>query len=119
MVKSVYGSRAAENKGSRYTAATRTFQVSEDIMPIAELKARLSEVVRGLENRRPIVVTLNGKPAAVVMSPQEFDRITYRARVVQAGETGRADVEAGRTHTDEELDRRIERRYGKPRKTRT
>ena len=119
MVKSVYGSRASENKGSRYTAATRTFQVSEDIMPIAELKARLSEVVRSVENRRPIVVTLNGKPAAVVMSPQEFDRITYRARVVEAVEAGLADAEAGRTISDEELGRRIDRRYGKPRKPRT
>ena len=118
MVKSVYGARATESTGARYTAGTRAFQVSEDIMPIAELKARLSEVVRGLENRRPVVITLNGKPAAVVMSPQEFDRITYRARVVQAVERGLADIDAGRTISDEELGRRIDQRYGKPRKKR-
>src|SRR6266566_1418941 len=104
MSKSVYGSRAGEGKGPSFVTATRSLQVSEDIIPIAELKARLSMVVRSLETRpRPLIVTLNGKPAAVVMSPREYDRLTYSARFVGAVNRGLADVEAGRTISDEEL----------------
>lgn len=112
MSKAVYGARAAETKGPRYTTATRTFQVAEDIVPIAELKTRLSEIVRGLDERpRPLVITLNGKPAAVVMSPREYDRITYQARFLASVHEGLADAAAGRVIDDEELGRRLERRY--------
>jgi prevent-host-death family protein len=111
MTKSVFGSRAAERKGPRYTTATRQLQIGEDILPIAELKARLSEIVRGLDVRgRPYVVTLNGKPAAVLMSPREYDRMTYNARFLAEISAGMADAIAGRTISDEELGRRMDRR---------
>ena len=118
MSKLAFGTRASESRSARYTATTRTLQVAEDIMPIAELKARLSEVVRGLETRpRPLVITLNGKPAAVVMSPREYDRLSYQRRFVQAVEAGLADADTGRVIDDRELSRRLEQRYGRrPRK---
>src|SRR5262245_15573215 len=97
MPKSVYGLRAAESKAT-YQVGARSFQTAEDIIPIAELKANMSEIVRGLDERpRPLVVTLNGKPAAVVMSPREYDLLSYRARFLDAVSEGLADVQAGRT----------------------
>src|SRR5215813_11668473 len=111
MPKSVYGSRAAESAGTRYTASTRSFQVSEDILPIAELKARLSDLVRSLKHRRPLVVTLNGKPAAVIMSPEEYDRISYRERVLASINEGLRDIAEGRTYSHEEVGRMIEARF--------
>jgi antitoxin YefM len=111
MSKLTFGTRAGEPRGPGYVSTSREFQVAEDIIPIAELKSRLSEVVRGLDERpRPLVITLNGKPAAVVMSPREYDRITYRARVLESVQQGLADVEAGRVIDDDELGRRLERR---------
>src|SRR3954470_19040177 len=106
MAKAVYGSRAsepyasraAEAAGPRYRAESQAFQTAEDIIPIAELKANMSEIVRGLDDRpRPLVVTLNGKPAAVVMSPREYDLLSYQSRFLEAVNEGLADVEAGRT----------------------
>jgi prevent-host-death family protein len=113
------GSRAAESTGTRSTSSS-AFQVSEDIIPIAELKANLSEVVRGLPRRRPLVITLNGKPAAVMMSPQEYDRIAYRERVLAKINEGLRDVAEGRTYSHEEVGRMIEARFAvspKPKKT--
>src|ERR1043165_6039015 len=92
------GSRTGEAAGPAYRSAARAFQTAEDIIPIAELKANMSEIVRGLDERpRPLVVTLNGKPAAVVMSPREYDQLSYRARFLEAVSEGLADVQAGRT----------------------
>lgn len=104
-------SRAAEVSGSPSTISGSSFQVSEDIIPIAELKANLSEVVRGLERRRPLVITLNGKPAAVIMSPKEYDRIAYRERVLSQINEGLQDEAEGRTYSHEEVGRMIQARF--------
>jgi prevent-host-death family protein len=98
MVKAVYGLRAAERTGPTYRATSQAFQTAEDIIPVAELKANMSAIVRGLDDRpRPLVITLNGKPAAVVMSPREYDLLSYQSRFIDAVNQGLADVEAGRT----------------------
>jgi prevent-host-death family protein len=88
-------------------------QLADDIVPIAEFKAHLSRVVRTLPaRRRPVVITQNGKAAAVVMSPAEFDRLAYRARFVDAVEQGLTDVEEGRVMSDAELGLLLDRRLG-------
>jgi prevent-host-death family protein len=45
-------------------------------LPISEVKARLPELVRGVEEREEeVVVTRNGRPAAVLVSYAEFERL--------------------------------------------
>jgi prevent-host-death family protein len=112
MSKKAFTPRAAEPQ-STYVPGSRTFQVAEDIIPIAELKAKLSEIVRGLDTRpRPIVITLNGKPAAVVMSPREYDSLVDRVRVLTAIADGLADDAAGDTFSSEEVIRELEQELG-------
>lgn len=88
-------------------------QVSEDIVPIGELKAHLSSKIRDLRARkRPLVVTQNGKAAAVLLAPEEFDRLSTQARFVAAVNEGLADLEAGRVVSDDEVGRRLDARFG-------
>lgn len=64
-------------------------QVSEDIVPICKLKAHLSEMSREQRGRRrPLVVTRNGKAVAVMLSPEDFDRLTTEARSSRPSKTG-------------------------------
>lgn len=45
-------------------------------MPISEVKTRLPELVSGVEEREEeIVVTRNGKPAAVLVNYDEYERL--------------------------------------------
>ena len=45
-------------------------------LPISEVKARLPELVRGVtERNEEVVVTRNGRPAAVLLSFAEFERL--------------------------------------------
>jgi prevent-host-death family protein len=91
----------------------RPIQLSEDILPVGEFKAHLAEVLMKLkESDRPIVITQNGKPAAVMVSPREFDRLMERVRFIEAIREGLADSEAGRLISDNELDRRIKAEFG-------
>jgi prevent-host-death family protein len=92
----------------------KPIQVSEDILPIASFKAHASEVVRSLRARgRPMIITQNGRPAAVLLSPEEFDRLTYREGFRAAVREGLADAEAGRVVSDRDLDEVVEGELGK------
>jgi prevent-host-death family protein len=95
----------------------KPIQVADDILPIAAFKARASEVVRSMGTRgRPMIITQNGKPAAVLLSPAEYDRLAYEGRLREAVREGLSDTAAGRTVSDEDLGEELEREFGKPRK---
>ncbi|MCL2779248.1 MAG: type II toxin-antitoxin system Phd/YefM family antitoxin [Polyangiaceae bacterium] len=88
-------------------------QVAEDIVPIGEFKAHLSEKIHELRDRhRPLIVTQNGKAAAVLLAPEEFDRLTTQAYFVAAVQEGLADLNAGHVISDDEVGRRLDARYG-------
>ncbi|MDP1922819.1 MAG: type II toxin-antitoxin system prevent-host-death family antitoxin [Myxococcales bacterium] len=95
----------------------RALEVGRDILPIGEFKAHASKTVRGLKHRRsPLVITQNGRPAAVLLAPADFDRLMARDRFLAAVEEGLADVEAGRVVSDEELDRDLDRELQRARR---
>ena len=58
-------------------------------------------------SHRPLVITQNGKAAAVLISPSDFDLLTEQARFVEAVERGLADVENGRMLPDEDLGKEL------------
>lgn len=43
---------------------------------LQEAKARLSEVIREAEREGPQEITLHGKPVAVVLSREQYERLT-------------------------------------------
>ena len=50
--------------------------VMDSTLPLAEIKKRLSEVVDGIETRHDrVVLTRNGRPAAVLMSPDDLEAL--------------------------------------------
>lgn len=59
-------------------------------------------------SRRPIIITQNGKPAGVLISPAEFDHLSEQNRFINAVKSGLDDIELGRILTDEELDRALD-----------
>lgn len=46
------------------------------ILPISEVKARLPELVSGVHERdEEVVITRNGKPAAILINASEYERL--------------------------------------------
>ncbi|MFT6399411.1 MAG: prevent-host-death family protein [Bradymonadia bacterium] len=83
----------------------KPIQTSQNIVPIGEFKTHASRIVRGLaRNDRPVVITQNGKAAGVLISPDEFDRLTERERFVAAVERGLSESESGELVEDDDLD---------------
>jgi len=90
-------------------------KISEDIVPLSTFKARASEWLSRISRTgSPVVITQNGRAAAVMLSPQEYDALTERARFVAAVTEGLADAEAGRVVDHESLVAEMAARYGSP-----
>ena len=64
----------------------RPVRVSENFVPVSEFKAQAAELLRQLRERgAPLIVTQNGRPAGVLLSPEAFDELTdteQRAKVL-------------------------------------
>jgi prevent-host-death family protein len=91
----------------------KDLQISEDILPVGEFKTHISKVIRRLqETKRPFVITQNGKPAAVLVTPGEFDRLNEHARFIEAIDEGLNDAAQGRVVEDDELTRELDEDFG-------
>jgi prevent-host-death family protein len=64
-------------------------------LPLSEAKTKLSGLVKRLRTRdEEIVITKNGRPAAVLVSPDEFD--SWKETQAIRGEAGlRREIRAG------------------------
>lgn len=90
-------------------------KVSQDIIPIGKFQINPSKWLQSSrETGRPIIITQNGKPAGVLLSPAEYDMLTYEKRFADSIRRGLEDAEKGKGYsTDEanaELDKRLKDR---------
>ncbi|MFQ5653805.1 MAG: type II toxin-antitoxin system Phd/YefM family antitoxin [Planctomycetota bacterium] len=86
----------------------KPIHLSEDIVPLGKLKTSASQVLRQLkETNRPIMITNKGKPAGVLITLEEYDRLGERDRFRTALVEGLADSEADRVVEDEILERKL------------
>lgn len=91
----------------------RVLRMSESFVPISEFKAEAADWLRRLAaGGAPVVVTQNGKPAGVLLSPRAFDDLTESARFVAAVDAGLADADAGRGRPHAAVVKRINARFG-------
>jgi prevent-host-death family protein len=84
--------------------------VMPETLPLAEIKAHLSEIVDRIEREHErIVLTRNGRPAAVLLSPDDLaaleDTLELLSDPVAVREIRRAQTEVrrGRTVSADEL----------------
>lgn len=93
----------------------KPLRATDDIIPIGELKAQASRVFRRLrEDGRPVVITQHGRPAGVLLSTADYDRLVERERFVQAVEDGLRDSASGRLVDDERLAADLDAALGGP-----
>ena len=89
-------------------------QVSDGIVPLGEFKSQAAKLLKRLgESGQPMVITQNGRPAGVLVSPVEFDRIQERQRFLESITAGLTDAEAGRVVDTAALRKRIRGRRTK------
>jgi prevent-host-death family protein len=78
--------------------------VSSDIVPIGQFKAKLSKYLKEMQaNRNSLIITQNGKPAGVLVSPQEFDELQGLKSFISSISRGLSDSEKGNVFTSKQL----------------
>jgi prevent-host-death family protein len=87
----------------------KSIHISEDIISLSEFKNNASKMLRQLQtSHRPVVITQNGKPAGVIISPAEFDALSEKNRFIKAINNGLGDIEQGHILNDSELDKALD-----------
>lgn len=89
---------------------TRILVMSEIVLPLAEIKKRLSEIVDGVEQRHDrVLLTRNGRPAAIILSPDDLEALEETLDILSDPKAMREirnaerDVDAGKVVSGEEL----------------
>ena len=83
-------------------------QISDGIVPLGEFKAQAAKLLKRIgESGQPMVITQNGRPAGVLLSPREYDRIQERQRFLESIAAGLADAASGQTMSTMELRERL------------
>ena len=82
----------------------KTLNISNDIIPLGEFKTAISKWLKSVKNTgQPLVITRNGKPAGVLLSPEEYDHLIYTKRFLESVFQGLADADRGETYDTDEL----------------
>ena len=84
--------------------------MSDVTLPLAEIKKRLSEIVDGVEQRHDrVVLTRNGRPAAVILSPADLESLEETLEILSDPKAMRdirkaeAEINKGKIVTADEL----------------
>jgi len=82
--------------------------ISKDIVPVAEFKTSISKYLKSLkETGHPLIITQNGRPAGVLITPTEYDNLTYKSLFIDSVNRGLKNIESGEIYSTEELKEKI------------
>lgn len=86
----------------------KTIQFAKDVVALGAFKSQAAAWLDHLRNSgHPVVITQNGKPAGILLSPLEFDRLQEKERFLESVAKGLADAEADRVMDSAEVQRRM------------
>jgi prevent-host-death family protein len=93
--------------------------ITKDIQPLTTFRNNSVKMMQRLKKtKRPIILTVNGKPEAVVQSAAEYQRLldlAAQSSEEEAIRQGLEDLREGRTRPIEEVFEEMRRKYGIPR----
>jgi len=83
----------------------KDIRVAEGVVPLGEFKAHAARYLKQLDG--PVVITQHGRPAGVLVSPVEYDRIRDQERFFESLAAGLSDAQGGRIMDTAELQTRL------------
>lgn len=82
--------------------------VSNDIIPVGQFKSNLAKYLKEIqEKQNSLIITQNGKPAGVLISPAEFDELRQTKLFLNSVSRGILDSENGEVYTTAQLRKEI------------
>ena len=107
-------SHRREGRGPTACAEPCTLRSVAKTVPFTEARARLTELLDEVNERHEhVVITRNGRPAAVVLSSEEYEALAETLEVLEDDEAldalreSAADVRAGRVYSLDDVRREL------------
>jgi antitoxin YefM len=86
----------------------KNIRISSDIIPLGEFKTGISSCLKKVQTTgQPLIITQNGRPAGVLLSPEEYDNLISRKQFIESVEDGLRAAEAGEVYGTEEVRTRL------------
>ena len=84
--------------------------ISKDIKPITYLKSKAPDLLKQInETHRPVVITQNGEPRAVLQDPESYENMRNAIGILKLISQGEQDVKDGKSKSQEEVLADVER----------
>lgn len=88
----------------------KNISISNDIIPVGQFKSNLAKYLNEIQlNRNSIIITQNGKPAGVLMSPSEYDEMRQIKIFIESILRGLSDSEKGEIFSTSQLRRELQK----------
>ncbi len=73
-------------------------KISTDIKPVSFLKSKAADMLKQVnETHRPIIITQNGEPRAVLQDPESYENMRNAIGLLKLIALGEEDIRAGRS----------------------
>ena len=83
--------------------------ITRDIKPITYLKTRTADLLNQInETHRPVIITQNGEPRAVLQDPQSYEDMRNAIGLLKLISQGEADIKNGNSKSQEDVFKDIE-----------
>jgi len=87
----------------------RKMNISKDIKPITYLKSKAADLLKQInETHRPVVITQNGEPRAVLQDPESYDNMRNAIGVLKLISQGEEDIRHGKSKSQQDVFAEIE-----------
>ncbi len=84
--------------------------ISKDIKPITYLKSKAPDLLKQInETHRPVVITQNGEPRAVLQDPVSYENMRNAIGILKLICQGEQDLKDGKVKPQEEVFAHIEK----------
>jgi prevent-host-death family protein len=83
--------------------------ITTDIKPVTYLKAKAADLLKQInETRRPVIITQNGEPRAVLQDPKSYENMRNAIGILKLISQGEGDIRNGRVKSQENVFKDIE-----------
>lgn len=84
--------------------------ILQDIRPVSYLKSKSADILKQVnETHRPIIITQNGEPKAVLQDPESYENMRNTIGLLKLLSLAEEDVRQGKTVEQDQVFQNIEK----------
>jgi len=88
----------------------KKMNITSDIKPVTYLKSKAADLLNQInETHRPVIITQNGEPRAVLQDPESFENMRNAIGLLKLLSQGESDLRNGKVKSQEEMFKGIEK----------